>query len=99
MTIKMLDHVGKFASNKDIAKKIRMDMLLPALSKKQGVVMDFYGVEGATQSFVHALISEAMRRYGADNFLDLVSFKLCNKNIQSIITIVTDYMQAGLEDG
>jgi L-lactate permease len=98
IVINMFDSVGSFASNKDVAKEIRTNVLLPKLAKKEDIIIDFDKVEGATQSFVHALISEAIRKYGVDTFLNLVCFKSCNQTIQSIITIVTDYMQAGLDE-
>ena len=56
------------------------------------MVLDFENVEGATQSFIHALISDLIRKYGAE-VLDLIEFKHCNSTIRAIITIVTEYMQ------
>ena len=92
ITIKLYKIVGDFAENKDIARDVRENELLPALEKGNEVIVDFGGVTGATQSFVHALISEAIRRYGSD-VLDRISFKNCNEVVQKIITIVTEYMQ------
>jgi len=92
ITIKLHKIVGDFAENKDIARDVRENELLPALEKGNEVIVDFGGVTGATQSFVHALISEAIRRYGSD-VLDRISFKNCNEVVQKIITIVTEYMQ------
>lgn len=98
IVIKMSDKIGTFASNKDIAKEIRTTMIIPALERQESIVIDFEGVNGATQSFLHALMSEGMRRIGVNSFLDKVSFQSCNEKIQTIVTIVTDYMQAGLDD-
>lgn len=92
ITIKLHKIVGDFAENKDIARDVRENELLPALEKGSDVVVDFDGVTGATQSFVHALISEAIRRHGSD-VLNRISFKNCNEVVQKIITIVTEYMQ------
>ena len=92
ITIKLHKIVGDFAENKDIARDVRENELLPALEKGNEVIVDFGCVTGATQSFVHALISEAIRRYGSD-VLDRISFKNCNEVVQKIITIVTEYMQ------
>lgn len=94
-TIKMLELVGEFAENKDIAKDIRVNQLLPALEKNQAVTFDFYGVKGATQSFIHALISDALRKY-PDIVYDNVFYKNTNEEIQKIITIVYRYMQESL---
>ena len=90
--INVLSLVGTFAENKDIARDIRKTKIVPALEKKEDVTLDFKGVTGATQSFVHALISEIIRTEGPES-LDHIYFKNCNETIQKIITIVTEYMQ------
>lgn len=83
---------GIFAENKDIARSIRVNDLMPTLEEKKQIILDFSGVDGATQSFVHALISEAFRKYG-DETLELVQFKNCNETVKQIISMVTEYMQ------
>lgn len=90
--IKLFKQVGQFAENKDIAKDIRLKQLIPALEKGKNIVLDFEKVEGATQSFIHALISDLIRKYG-NEVLDKIQFKACNETIKGIITIVVDYMQ------
>ncbi|MBU1167773.1 STAS-like domain-containing protein [Patescibacteria group bacterium] len=92
INIKLSKQVGTFAENKDIARRIRLEKILPALKKKQKVVLDFEGIDSTTQSFIHALISDLIRKYGTD-VLSKISFKSCNPTIQKIITIVIDYMQ------
>ncbi len=84
---------GVFAENKDIAGQIREETVLPTLRKNQEIALDFAGVEGATQSFIHATISEAIREFGPE-VLDHIVFRHCNDSIKGIIEIVTDYMQA-----
>lgn len=91
-TISLFESTGAFAENKDIARDIRLKTLLPALERNDEIVIDFENVTGATQSFIHALISEPFRKYG-DKTLDLIRFKNCNETIRQIITIVTEYMQ------
>jgi hypothetical protein len=59
--------------------------------KGEEAVVDFTAVEGATQSFVHALISDLFRKEG--DLLDRVSFKGCNETVRKIVAIVFDYMQ------
>ncbi len=93
--IVIFDRVGAFAENKDVARDIRKQEIIPALDKNEEVVLDFQRVNGATQSFIHALISEILRKYGAD-ILDHVAFKSCNDTIKQIINIVVDYMQEGM---
>ncbi len=91
-TLKLLNYVGAFAENKDIAQKLRREIILPRLSEDYEVILDFGGVGNTTQSFIHALISEAIRRHGID-VLDRLLFKECNDKVKSIVSIVTDYMQ------
>lgn len=93
-TIKLIESVGTFAENKDKAREIRINIIVPALEKKEEVVLDFDQIESATQSFVHALISELIRDYGSE-VLDKISFKNCNETVQKIIGLVVDYMQQG----
>ena len=93
--IKLLKEVGPFAENKDIARNLRLKKLIPALEKKQKIILDFENVDGATQSFIHALISDLMRRYG-NEVLDRIEFKSCNNTVKAIITIVVDYMQESI---
>ncbi|MCC7345066.1 MAG: STAS-like domain-containing protein [Deltaproteobacteria bacterium] len=88
---------GSFAENKDIARDIRVGEIIPALENGEEVVLDFENVDAATQSFIHALISDAFRKFG-DETLDLISFKSCNETIKKIIAIVADYMQEGMGD-
>ena len=92
MTIKLFKQVGLFAENKDIARDIRLKKLIPALGKNKNIILDFENIEGATQSFIHALISDLMRKYG-NEVLDKIQFKACNNTVKGIISIVVDYMQ------
>ncbi len=84
--------VGTFAENKDIARDLRTETLSPALERGETVILDFSDITGATQSFIHALISEPIRKHGND-ILDRIQFKNCNETVQKVIIIVTDYMQ------
>lgn len=94
--IEIRAHAGAFAENKDMARDLRLNQILPALEKKEEVLLDFAGVDGTTQSFIHALISDLLRRYGSD-VLDRIEFKSCNDTVRKIITIVVDYMQEGAQ--
>jgi len=94
-TIVIFDRAGAFAENKDVARDIREQEIIPALDRNEEIIIDFQRVNGATQSFVHALISEMFRKYGTD-VLDRVTFKSCNDTVRQIINIVADYMQEGM---
>ncbi len=94
-TIKMLPLVGNFAENKDLARKVRVEEIMPYLEKQEEITLDFQEVDSATQSFIHALISDLIRKFGGD-VLDQIYFKNCNEIVKKIINIVVDYMQEGL---
>jgi len=83
-------HAGTFAADKDEARQLREGFILPALKSGVEVVLDFAGVEYTTQSFVHALISAALRETGEDG-LDLLVFVECDDAVQAIIETVVDY--------
>ena len=93
--LKLFKQVGSFAENKDIAREIRLKKLIPALEKNRHIILNFENIDGATQSFIHALISDLMRKYG-NEVLDKNKFKSCNNTIKAIITIVVDYMQESM---
>lgn len=88
--------VGTFAENKDIAKKIRLEIIFPTLLQGKEVVLDFSGVTGATQSFIHALISDPIREL-RDIAFDKLVYKNANDDIQAVISIVYRYMQESLD--
>jgi hypothetical protein len=90
--LSIFDQAGEFAENKDIARKLRLEEILPTLIANEEVVIDFERVSGTTQSFVHALISDLFRKYG-NRVLDRIHFKNCNETVRKIILIVSDYMQ------
>ena len=92
--ISIFEKAGAFAENKDVARDIRIQEIIPALGKNDEVILDFEKVGAATQSFIHALISDVLRRYGS-GVLDHLSFKSCNETVKKIINIVVEYMQEG----
>ena len=92
MDIKLYDYVGSFAENKDKAREIRIDKIFPALEDNKKIILDFGKIKSATQSFIHALISDLIRKKGID-VLDRIYFKNCNDTIKKIIEIVIEYMQ------
>jgi len=93
--IKMIKYAGEFAENKDVAKKLRIEKIMPSLSKGNLIVIDFQGMSGATQSFIHALISDPIREYKDVAFNNLL-YKHTSDDIKGIISIVYRYMQESL---
>lgn len=90
------DFVGNFAENKDVAKKLRINTIMPALAKNEEILLDFAGVLGATQSFIHALISDPIRDFREVAF-DNLAYKNTNNDIREVISIVYRYMQESLD--
>lgn len=93
--IKLFKFSGDFAENKDVARKLRLEQIEPILKKGVSVTIDFEGVTSATQSFIHALLSQTLREFGV-NILDNITFKNCNEKVQTIIEIVVEYVQDGI---
>ena len=92
ITVGIHERAGTFAEDKDVAAAIREKTLRPAVERKERIRLDFKGVEGATQSFVHALISELIRKSGAV-VVDRIEFKNCNPTVRGVIEIVVEYSQ------
>ena len=91
-TVYLYKLVGSFAEDKDRAREIRKNILWPRVKSGLKTKLDFAGVGDATQSFVHALLSELVRETQGE-VLDLIYFKNCNETVKKIINIVVDYMQ------
>ena len=95
--IKVLEFAGEFAENKDKAATVRQDIVFPTLRGHERLTLDFTGVAGATQSFVHALIADPIRKLGT-GVLELISFKGCNASVKGVVGIVVDYVQLDVDE-
>ena len=73
MIIHMTERVGVYGENKDIARDIRISVMLPSLEKNESIIIDFRSVTGVTQSFIHALLADPIRKY-PDAIFDLIMF-------------------------
>ncbi len=91
ITINLFEEVGSFAEDKDKAREIRLGILMPSIKDGKEIVLDFNKVDSATQSFVHALISDVIRVHGID-VLEKLFFKNCTDTVKKIINIVVEYM-------
>jgi STAS-like domain of unknown function (DUF4325) len=89
---------GDLAEDKDYARALRTSAILPQLEKGGQIVLDFSRVKYVTQSFVHALVGEALARYGAE-LLDRIEFKDCSPQIRSVVSLVVDYSLGGFSGG
>lgn len=98
MIIHLQPAVGSFAENKEKAKELRVNKIMPTLAQRKKVTLDFKGVDGATQSFIHALISDPIRKYG-DEAYDKLYYKNINEDVKEIVSTVYRYMQESLDGG
>lgn len=94
--IRIRDRASEFAEDKDIAAGLRESEVRPALKKKGKVRIDFSEVDGATQSFIHALLSDVIRKEGPQ-VLDRIEFKNCSPAVRGVIEIVVEYSQLSEE--
>lgn len=95
--VRLMERVGDFAGDKDAAAEIRENELKPALRAGDSVELDFDGVELATQSFIHALISELVRSQDLEA-LELITFLNCTPTVRELIEIVVEYSQENTAD-
>jgi hypothetical protein len=86
-----------FAEDKDEARRLRTSKILPSLEKGRRIELNFSNIRYATQSYVHALIGEALQKFG-DSALDLIEFKNCTDSVRSVIELVVDYSLGGFPD-
>jgi hypothetical protein len=90
MIVLISEYCGQFAENKDAAKEIRENYLIPAVLNKSEITIDFSEIDSSTQSFIHALISDIIQSEGVDS-LQYLCFKNCNEAVKSLITTVVNY--------
>jgi hypothetical protein len=95
--IKIQINNNVFAEDKDEARNIRVNQILPTLQAGEIVILDFSGIKYATQSFIHALIGEALRQY-RDTALERIEFRNCSAQLKNIIGLVVDYSLGGFKE-
>jgi hypothetical protein len=88
--IRVLSVAGSFAEDKEVARQIRRERILPSVVAGKKIILDFSGVSVATQSFVHAMISEVLRQH-RERALQLIEFKSCAPAVKSVVLTVVEY--------
>lgn len=96
-TIPIQASTSGFAEDKEAAKQLRLTKILPALEREDSVILDFGNVKYATQSFIHALIGEPLRRY-QQKALGHLEFKNCSPQLKSLVELVVDYSLGGFAE-
>ena len=95
MEIKIFDYTKEFAENKNKAREIRIKKIINQLNNHNKVILNFDKINLTTQSFIHALISDLIRKYGTI-VLEKIEFKKCNKQVKEVIKTVCEYMQESI---
>ncbi|MGH7268203.1 MAG: STAS-like domain-containing protein [Candidatus Rokuibacteriota bacterium] len=88
---------NRFAEDKEDARQIRLERVMPALDRGDKVVLDFKDISYATQSYIHALIGEALQKHG-EPALQSLEFKNCSAALRSVIELVVDYTLGGFPE-
>lgn len=96
-TISLTASSSGFAEDKEAAKELRIAKILPALERGDSIILDFANVTYATQSFIHALIGEPLRRY-QQVALNNLEFKNCSPQLKSLVELVVDYSLGGFAE-
>jgi len=91
------EHIGDFAEDKDWAAAFREQSIRPCLKMDATLILDFSGITLATQSFVHALISDILRGEG-EEVLERLEFRGCVSGVKGIIETVVQYSLETTED-
>lgn len=94
ITVELKTGPGGFTDDKDEAKTIREKTIIPALVADDHIVLDFCKVKSSTQSFVHALLGEALQRF-REPALDRIQFKNCTPLMKGLVQLVVDYSLGG----
>jgi len=81
---------GVFVEDKEEAQRLRQEFILPALQRGDYLALDFEEVQYATQSFIHTLLSEPLKRF-PETALQLIEFRHCSSAIRTVVEWVVDY--------
>ncbi len=85
--ISIRNYFGKYAEDKDLAKKIRDEQLLPALAENKTLTIDFEDIISAPHSLLNAMLATPIRQLG------LVAYKKIKViNVSSDIRVTLDFI-------
>jgi len=86
--------IGGFIDDKDRAREIRVNTIMPAIESNRRVIIDFCNVQTSTQSFVHALIGEVLGKF-KEPVLERLEFRHCSRQLKTLVELVVDYSLGG----
>ena len=64
VSIEIRNHFGRYAEDKDRAKKIRDEKILPALAEDKSLIIDFEDIVSAPHSLLNAMLATPIERLG-----------------------------------
>jgi hypothetical protein len=80
--------VGPFIEDVGRARQVKQERILPTLANGGMLILDFAGVRFATQSFVHALLSDVFKERSS---VASLSFRNCSRATEEAIRAVAAY--------
>lgn len=81
------------SENTEQAERFAREQLEPRILEKEPVVLDFRGMEIATQSYLHALLFSALRlAWARQSFIYVVN---ASASVRSGIALIEDYALGG----
>lgn len=86
--------IDGFNDDKEQAKVVRTEILMPTLEQNRSVVIDFKKVKTSTQSFMHALLGEVLVRF-RESALAKLEFRNCSRQVKTLVEVVVDYSLGG----
>ena len=86
-TVSIQKYFGKYAENKDLAKKLRDEKLLPALAENKKLIIDFADVIFATDGVLTAMLATPIQRLGLPAYK-----KIKVINVASDIRVMLDFI-------
>lgn len=89
-SIQILPTVGHLAEDKEVAKRVRDEVLLPALRQRTPVCVDLRQTRVVTHTFMHALLYEAIGVAGAD-VGRLVHVYAKDRQVKDVVRMVSLY--------
>ena len=63
---------------------------MPILERDGRLQFDFGGVQVTTQSFVHALLAEPLRKFGPENLTGRIYFVRASAQVKQVLAIVVE---------
>ncbi len=97
-TVSITPTVGHLAEDKDAAKRVRDDVILPEIRLGRPVCIDLRAIRVVTHTFLHALLYEVVGVAGADS-RRLVYIQAQDRQVKDVVRMVSLYAYEDATDG